>query len=80
MHGKTLRNWRAKRAGGRITVSGFDAETNEAVKLVGVDEISPFAITEPKRKLFSSETTQHILEAHAIAVDMHGARHKLLIA
>lgn len=33
---RTLKNWTAKRAGGRITVYGFD-ESGKGVKVVGVD-------------------------------------------
>lgn len=33
-----LSNWKAKRAGGRITVYGTD-ESGNATKLVGIDEI-----------------------------------------
>ncbi|MBZ9856724.1 hypothetical protein LB566_23310 [Mesorhizobium sp. CA13] len=32
-------DWTARRAGGRITINGFDAETRVPVKIVGVDEI-----------------------------------------
>ena len=31
--------WTAKRAGGRITISGKNAVSGEAVKIVGVDRI-----------------------------------------
>lgn len=37
---KTLINWSAKRAGGRITIHGYDRRTHEPVKLVGVDTIT----------------------------------------
>lgn len=37
----TLKNWKAKRAGGRITVYGLDHETGKEIKLVGVDRIEP---------------------------------------
>lgn len=37
---QTLINWSAKRAGGRITINGFDKKTGGAVKLVGVDTIA----------------------------------------
>lgn len=38
---RTLRNWTAKRAGGRITVYGFtDDEEHRGVKVVGVDCIT----------------------------------------
>lgn len=36
---RTLRNWTAKRAGGRITVYGQD-EHGAATKVVGVDSIT----------------------------------------
>ena len=48
MHSKTLRNWRAKRAGGRITIYG-DEGTGAAsrnTKIVGVDTITPGAVHE----------------------------------
>lgn len=41
MHSKTLANWRAKRAGGRITIYGDNADNGELTKLVGVDTIIP---------------------------------------
>lgn len=41
MH-KTLINWRAKRAGGRITVYGEDQDNNrKEVKVTNVDSIVP---------------------------------------
>lgn len=36
----TLRNWRARRAGGRITVYGED-DSGASSKVVGVDVIEP---------------------------------------
>ena len=36
-----LTNWKARRAGGRITVTGIDIDTGEAAKIVGVDVIEP---------------------------------------
>lgn len=36
----TLRNWTAKRAGGRITVYGED-DSGVSTKIVGVDRIEP---------------------------------------
>lgn len=36
----TLTNWKARRAGGRITVTGTD-ENGKAAKIVGVDVIEP---------------------------------------
>jgi hypothetical protein len=43
-----LKNWTAKRAGGRITINAVDADTGKPVKVVGVDKIEstsegPFA-------------------------------------
>lgn len=35
-----LKNWTAKRAGGRITIVGSDVETGTSVKIVGVDQIA----------------------------------------
>lgn len=37
-----LTNWKAKRAGGRITVYGTNPATGIADKIVGVDEIRPW--------------------------------------
>ena len=36
---KTLTNWTARRAGGRITIKATDAETKQLTKVVGVDTI-----------------------------------------
>jgi hypothetical protein len=78
---KTLKEWKAKRAGGRITVYGTDVRTGEPAKLVGVDEITPRSTTEPKRRFLGGNTGErHIVEAYAVAVDMHGTEHRLLIA
>lgn len=63
MH-KTLKNWRAKRAGGRITVYGEDAATRAQTKIVGVDTIEPPAIPG---------------DLHVLAKDKAGITHKLLI-
>lgn len=41
MHSQTLKNWKAKRAGGRITVYGIDTRTGKPARLVGVDRIEP---------------------------------------
>ena len=35
-----IRNWKARRAGGRITINGF-GEGGNPVKIVGVDVIEP---------------------------------------
>lgn len=37
----TLKNWKAKRAGGRITIYGTNASTGFKTKIVGVDAIEP---------------------------------------
>lgn len=36
-----MRNWKARRAGGRITITGSDVTASEPAKIVGVDEIFP---------------------------------------
>jgi hypothetical protein len=41
MHSVKLKDWRAKRAGGRITVYGIDSRTGKDTKIVAVDEIKP---------------------------------------
>lgn len=38
----TLSNWKAKRAGGRITIYGVD-QNGISTKIVGVDRIEPSA-------------------------------------
>lgn len=35
-----LRNWTAKRAGGRITINAVSVKTDDPIKIVGVDQIS----------------------------------------
>lgn len=37
---ETLKNWKARRAGGRITIVGTD-DTDHPSKIVGVDVIEP---------------------------------------
>lgn len=34
-----LKSWKAKRAGGRITVTGVDTTSGQPVKIVGIDTI-----------------------------------------
>lgn len=63
MH-KTLKNWRARRAGGRITVYGEDPETNQQVKITNVDAITP----------------GHAPGGYCVAVDKNSVPHRLLIA
>lgn len=46
MHSKTLANWRAKRAGGRITIYGDCQQTKKLTKIVGVDTITPGLVAE----------------------------------
>lgn len=62
-----LTNWKAKRAGARITVTvtGTD-ENGNAAKIVGVDAIEPGAVL-------------HGTSAYAIATDKNGATHRLII-
>jgi hypothetical protein len=36
-----IRNWRAFRSGGYMTVEGNDVETGEDVKVTRIDEITP---------------------------------------
>ena len=57
-------NWTAKRAGGRITITGERVDNFEEVKIVGVDRIvsSPYG-EEPKT---------------IIAVDKYGNEHRLV--
>jgi hypothetical protein len=83
MHSKTLKDWRAKRAGGRITVYGTDVATGQETKIPGVDSIIPAALvgTEDRRVgIFAKRAEQFISSAWAIAVDKDGTRHTLLIA
>lgn len=60
-----LTNWKARRAGGRITIVGFDLE-GEPAKIVGVDFIQP-------RKADGNH--HHTIEA----VDKNGDTHLLQI-
>ena len=41
-----LKNWSAKRAGGRITIVGVEIETGDPKKIVGVDCITPVEVVE----------------------------------
>jgi ribosome-associated protein YbcJ (S4-like RNA binding protein) len=38
-----LSNWKARRAGGRITINGENVDDRKPAKIVGVDVIEPFA-------------------------------------
>ncbi len=61
-----LKNWKAKRAGGRITVYGTDVETgDENAKIVGVDAVYP--------------TADSGASGHIWAKDKHGDLHKLAL-
>jgi hypothetical protein len=59
----TLRNWTAKRAGGRITVYGED-DSGASTKVVGVDRI---------------EVLHFADRSSVIATDKDGQRHELLV-
>ena len=37
----TLKNWHAKRAGGRITIYGTDIDNGDAARITRVDKIEP---------------------------------------
>lgn len=65
MHSKTLRNWRAKRAGGRITIYGDEGvgSSVRTTKIVGVDTITPGAVH----------------EGACFALDKDGVTHTLLL-
>jgi hypothetical protein len=41
MHGKTLRNWRSKRAGGHMTIYGDDVGERTHTKITRVSSITP---------------------------------------
>lgn len=60
---RNLKNWKARRSGDSITVSGEDVETGKQTKLTKIELIAPPS--------FASD--QHVF---AIAVD--GTVHKLL--
>lgn len=62
MH-RTLKNWRARRAGGRITVYGECQATHTPMKITNVDQIEP--------GLAQSNMV--------VAVDKDGHRHNLLL-
>lgn len=62
MHGKTLANWRAKRAGGRITVYGDDVDRGNALtKVVGIDTITPGSRVEGRCEALAHDGTTHYL-------------------
>lgn len=71
MHNKTLKDWRAKRAGGMITVFGIDATTGEPTKIVGVDTITP----RPRTKRFLGSS----VAASVVATMKDGTEHSLLL-
>lgn len=62
---KTLRDWTARRAGGRITVTGTNIETGEADKITNVDTIEP-----------PLQSVQHEVRA----TDKHKVVHRLIFA
>lgn len=57
-----LKNWRARRAGGAITVYGDCAERNTPAKITRVDTITPGGTNKP----------------YCIATGRDGVEHKLL--
>jgi hypothetical protein len=66
----TLKDWKARRAGGRITVNGVDNATGQPVKIVGVDVITP-----GQGKVGPTFKARPF----ATAVDKHGTEHTLII-
>lgn len=62
---KTLRNWYAQRAGGRITVYGDDIQTRLSTKITNVDTIKP-----------PVSAAEHFV----LATDKHGTVHKLVFS
>lgn len=62
---KTLREWTARRAGGRITVHGVDISTNTPTKITNVDTITP--------------PSDHSLH-EVLATDVRGTVHRLIFA
>lgn len=61
---KTVRKWRARRVGGRITVTGEDAVTRLDTKITNIDSILP---------------PPHASDGFVYAVDHAGNQHKLLL-
>lgn len=61
-----LTNWKAKRAGGRITVYGT-GEDGKETKIVGVDEISLMEISAQDKLMI------------VVAIDKHGTHHRLIV-
>lgn len=43
MNARTLKNWKARRAGGAITVTGTDVQTGQQVRLAGIVDVQPRA-------------------------------------
>lgn len=42
-HSHTLKDWKARRSGKNITITGLDAVTGEAKKLVDIEQLEPAA-------------------------------------
>lgn len=59
-----LRNWRARRAGGRITVYG-ETPLGEQRKVVGVDVITPHPTMGNACLATDKNGTQHTLYVHS---------------
>lgn len=62
-----IEKWTARRAGGRITINGVNAETGETMKIVGVDQITG------GRPGFGAASTL------PIATDKTGAKYELAV-
>lgn len=60
---KTLRKWKARRAGGRITVTGENHDTGAQDKITNVDTIEP-----------PEQSNAH----EVIATDKDGVKHRLI--
>lgn len=59
-----LTNWKARRAGGRITVTGTDAATGQPGKIVGVDYIEPRVVGRlPRIVAVDKNAVTHTLQA-----------------
>lgn len=67
-----LRDWRARRAGGAITVTGNDAESGEPVRIANVVQIT--AGPRPAR-IFSKPVSSYVVARMADNI----TEHKLLL-
>lgn len=64
----TLKNWYAKRAGGRMTIYGVDTVTNDRTKIVGVDMLEP-GYQDGKPVCFAIINHRLPMESHVLSIN-----------